>query len=961
MDERYERAKEIFLAVCDLDTAARATRLDEACENDAELRAEVESLLAHHGGGQSDVPPTATAAPSLLKESERERSPQRIGQYRVIRELGRGGMGVVYLAVRDDDQFKQHVAIKVLKRGMDTAEILRRFELERQVLAALNHAGIARLYNAGETDQGRPYFAMEYVEGQAINDYCDTHRLHIAERLRLFQNVCSAVHYAHQNLVVHRDLKPGNIVVNRDGVPKLLDFGIAKLINPGMSSFAGDPTAPDIRVMTPAYASPEQARGDPIGTASDIYSLGVLLYELVTGHRPYRLTSRVDEEIRRVICEVDPEKPSTAVSKVEEIETDGTKDTTGTTSITPENVSKVREGRPDRLRRRLAGDVDNIVLMAMRKEPQRRYRSAEQFSEDIGRHLDGMPVIARRDTTAYRLSKFVRRHRVSVGAAAAITLAITLGIVGTTMGYFAQQEQRLRADEQRLQADEQRLRAESMLGQVVGMAQAFIFDFHDEIAPLDGSMPARELLVENALEYLEVIAKEAGDNFELRRVLADSYDKLGSIQGGIRNAALGHTQEAIESYFTGLDMRLALANERPDDLELRRAISNSHMHLGDLYGRTGDMESAMSRYATALEIAESLAAAGPIYKRTLGIHLVNFAKALFRFGRRDEARRGYEHALAIRRDLVADEPGNSRLQRDLSVVLIRLAAMRAVAGDDAGAQQHFTEAVEIRGKLAAADPHNGRFRRDLGVALYYTAEFLISRDQVDEATEAVARFLAISTQRLQDNPNDARSRLDLATAIELSGIIKLSSNDLAGARRDFRELGVIMGALAATDPTDTRYQVRLASSHRRMADVYDAEGDAVGAALGYERAIEILTTQVNGDPGDVYLQLNRAEVLQSYGDVLLAADSLAEAQERLDEAVAVYRTLLERQPDHADVRRGLVKTLQSLARAMEARGYTESAITYAREALTGLTSLSSGPATDALRASIEEDLRRYRQ
>ncbi len=346
MDERYRRAKRIFLTACDLDTAAQAIRLDEECGDDAELRAEVESLLAHHGSGQHDEPPTSTAGPSLPEGSEWGRSPQRIGRYRVIRELGRGGMGVVYLGVRDDDQFKQHVAIKVLKRGMDTAEILRRFELERQVLAALNHPGIARLYDAGETDQGLPYFAMEYVEGQAINDYCDTHRLHIAERLQVFQKVCSAVHYAHQNLVVHRDLKPSNIVVNREGVPKLLDFGIAKLINPGMSLFAGDPTAPDIRIMTPEYASPEQARGDPISTSSDIYSLGVLLYELVTGHRPYHLASRLDSEVRRVICEVDPDKPSTAISKVEEFETEGDDDTR-TTTITPENVSKVREGRPD--------------------------------------------------------------------------------------------------------------------------------------------------------------------------------------------------------------------------------------------------------------------------------------------------------------------------------------------------------------------------------------------------------------------------------------------------------------------------------------------------------------------------------------------------------------------------------------------------------------------------------------
>jgi len=947
MDERYQLAKKIFLSVCDLDAAAQAMRLDEACENDAELRAEVESLLAHHGRGPSDVPPTATAGPSLFKESEHERSPQRIGQYRVIRELGRGGMGVVYLAVRDDDQFKQHVAIKVLKRGMDTVEILRRFELERQVLAALNHPGIARLYDAGETDQGRPYFAMEYVEGQAINDYCDTHRLHIAERLRLFQNVCSAVHYAHQNLVVHRDLKPGNIVVNRDGVPKLLDFGIAKLINPGMSMFAGDPTAPDIRVMTPAYASPEQARGDPISTASDIYSLGVLLYELVTGHRPYQLTSRLHEEIRRVICEVDPDKPSTAISKVEELETDGKNKTTGTTSITPENVSKVREGRPDRLRRRLAGDVDNIVLMAMRKEPQRRYRSAEQFSEDIGRHLDGMPVIARRDTTAYRLSKFVRRHRVSVGAAAAITLAVTFGIVGTSMGYVAQHTQRVRT--------------ELMFRQVLSLAHTFIFDFNDKIAPLDGSLPARELLVTTALECLDGLTEHVGDDADLQRELASSYDKIGSIQGGFRNPAHGDSTSALESHRTGLRMREALVAEFPKDLALARQLAVSHQHVGDIFGRTGEMNAALQQYMAAIAITETLADADPAYRRQLGSDLINVGKVQNRFGLRAEARKTYERAMTIRRMLVAEDASNSRLQRDLSVVLIRLAAIRAESGADAEALAMFTEAVEIRGRLVAFDPESGRFRRDLGVALYYTAEFHIARDQFEHAAEPVGRFLTISRQRVRDNPTDARSRLDLGAALEFAGILKLSANDVQGAMRDFREFAGILSELADADPTETQYQRRLASSHRRVADVHDAKGDAVSAALGYDRAIEILTKQVNADPDDVYLQLNRAEVLQSYGNVLLAADSLVEAQDRLDQATTVFRTLLEQQPDHADVRRGLVKTLQSVALAMEARGYTESAITFAREALTALTPLSNSPATDALRASIEQDLQRYRQ
>ena len=273
MDEQYKKAKDIFLAVCSLDTAEREEVLNRECGIDAELRAEVESLLEHH-----DIPPTATIPNAAAGGAEQPvGGPKRIGPYRIIREIGRGGMGVVYLGVREGDRFRKHVAVKVLKRGMDTGEILKRFEQERQVLAALNHPGVARLYDAGETEDGLPYFAMEYIEGQPIDDYCDTHRLRIAERLTLFRKVCGAVHYVHQNLMVHRDLKPSNILVTADGTPKLLDFGIAKLINPEISILGADPTAVDRRIMTPEYASPEQVRGNPVGVASDIYSLGVIL------------------------------------------------------------------------------------------------------------------------------------------------------------------------------------------------------------------------------------------------------------------------------------------------------------------------------------------------------------------------------------------------------------------------------------------------------------------------------------------------------------------------------------------------------------------------------------------------------------------------------------------------------------------------------------------------------------
>ena len=330
-------------------------------------------------------------------------------------------MGAVYLAVRADDQYQKQVAIKLIKRGMDTETILRRFRTERQILANLDHPNIAKLLDGGTTEEGLSYFIMDYVDGLPIDMYCDTQKLTTVERLRLFRTVCSAVAYAHQNRVVHRDLKPGNILVTAQGVVKLLDFGVAKLLNPEASSKTTGSTAAALRPMTPEYASPEQVRGSVITPASDIYSLGVLLYELLTGHRPYRVRSLTPQEIEHVICEEAPEKPSMVIGRVEEAPDRDR-------PLTPASVSETREGQPEKLRRRLAGDLDTIVLMALRKEPERRYGSVEQFSEDIRRHLEGLPVIARKDAFWYRSAKFIKRNKAAV-LAATLGAGIILGLV----------------------------------------------------------------------------------------------------------------------------------------------------------------------------------------------------------------------------------------------------------------------------------------------------------------------------------------------------------------------------------------------------------------------------------------------------------------------------------------------------------------------------------------------------
>ena len=425
--EHWSRIEALFQAALKRPAHERSAFLHQACNGEPELLAELESLLAsHEQAGDFLVEPVLVDAEAVGESL----SGRRIGAYQLLKEIGAGGIGLVYLAIRADDEYRKLVAVKLIKLGMDTRAIVRRFRHERQMLADLEHANIARLIDGGTTDDGRPYFVMEYVEGVPLDEYCDQHRLSVDERLKLFRTVCGAVHYAHQNLIVHRDLKPSNILVTADGIPKLLDFGIAKWLHPEPS--VQTRTSTGLRPMTPDYASPEQVRGETITTASDVYALGVLLYELLTGRHPYLTDDRWLPEVERLICEAEPERPSAMVSRAEGPRPAGWGGSLAT------------------LRRRLAGDLDNIVLMALRKEPARRYASAQEFSEDIRRHLDGLPVIARKDTLAYRASKFVRRNKAAVVAATLVFVSLLSGLAATTWEAYRASQQRIRAEQQEL-------------------------------------------------------------------------------------------------------------------------------------------------------------------------------------------------------------------------------------------------------------------------------------------------------------------------------------------------------------------------------------------------------------------------------------------------------------------------------------------------------------------------------
>ncbi len=442
--ERWSRIEEVFHEAAERSPETRAAYLENACGDDDELRVEVEQLLSADADAETFIePPSAHTLGLAMGDADGAASSEsrptdgnigrRVGAWELQSPLGEGGMGKVYLATRADGQFEMRAAVKLIRRGLATDAILSRFRHERQTLARLEHPHIARLLDGGETDDGLPYLAMEVVDGQPLDTACDEQRLDVDARLSLFLDVCSAVDYAHRNLVVHRDLKPSNILVDERGVPRLLDFGIAKVLDP---EFDPALTAPESTPLTPRYASPEQLRGEAVTTATDVYALGVILYELLAGRHPQSADTRSADELRAAVCERDPPRPSTIVGQPGK-----TSDRDGVVrTLDPAALSGLRSEAPRTLRRKLAGDLDNIVLKALSREPERRYPSVAELAEDISRFLDGMPVRARPDEWSYRAARFVSRHRVGVGAGLAVAgaLLMALGVFVTSARRDAQ-------------------------------------------------------------------------------------------------------------------------------------------------------------------------------------------------------------------------------------------------------------------------------------------------------------------------------------------------------------------------------------------------------------------------------------------------------------------------------------------------------------------------------------------
>ena len=725
---RWRQIEAVFAEAVELPLEESRAYLDRVCEGDEELRREVDMLLesdrkAHGHIGSAVGIAAASFAVQMQREYSAAQIGQRIGPYEIVREIGRGGMGAVYQAVRIDDQYIRSVAIKFIAQGMDTPDALARFRTERQILATLQHPNIAGLLDGGTTADGRPYIVMEYIEGEPLLDYCRKRNLSVHDRLGLFCSLCSAVHHAHQMLVIHRDIKPANVLVTDGGIAKLLDFGIAKLLTPELVIGGADSTQTVMRRMTPQYASPEQIRGDSLTTATDVYSLGVLLYEMLTYHSPYRITGQTGAEVERVVCDSEPLRLSTAA-------------------------------RQDaRLRRQLSGDLENIMAMALRKEPQRRYSSVQQFADDIQRFMSGLPVSAREDTIFYLAGKLVRRNLLASAAFGMLALSIAAGWYAT----YRQVQ-----------------RSEARFQEVRKLANVVLLEFHRKIQDLPGATPARELLVRTALEYLNKLSHDAADDASLQWELSQAYEQVGDVQGDPEGPNLGQFGEALQSYSKALSLVAPLAEKRRD-YESLSCTAWLHFKCGDLELRTKGVNEAIASYHRGLNAAKAAKVLDDHGADDLLVNAyIRLANAKSRLGSSTEALKD-AHLAAQAADVAA--PHGKSGNANLAKTRLLIGNLLWLQGDLQGAWSRYQEAVNWLEPMADANPENPLILEELEEAYRRCGDLqgnpsYFHFGDVEKAGFYHKKALHLAEQLAARDPKNAMARASLSVALRRMGSVQ---------------------------------------------------------------------------------------------------------------------------------------------------------------------------------------------
>ena len=816
-----------------LEGEEQARFVAEATAGDAELCREVSELLAVQTEAGRLLPTDVASAGGVFAGGvfSSDGAPQMLGPYRILGEAGHGGMGIVYRAERADGQFAKHVAIKLLPALYSSSELVKRFLREREILARLEHPNVARLLDGGVAPDGRPYLVMEYIDGLPLTIFVQEQGLRVAERLELFLGLCEAVEYAHRNFIVHRDLKPANVLVDRDGRVKLLDFGLARILE--AAGPQTDVTQTAMPIMTPAYASPEQVRGEPIAATSDVFSLGVVLYELLAGRRPFGSSGQTAAEVQRAVCEIDPAAPSKAAA--------------------PEDGGA---------KLAISADLDNVALKAMAKDPAQRYPSVASLAQDIRWYLEGRPVSARPLGLGYRTIKFVRRNRVPV----ALAMLALLGTLGGLMAVW--RETRV--------AQAERARAERRFNDVRKLANSFLFEFHDSVAKLRGATATRALIVKRAREYLASLSQDSHNDPELLRELTRSYIMLGDIQGEMSFANLGDTKGSIESYQQAEKLHRALMAATPDSPRNRRGLMVIEQRMAMAYLKIGRPGEALRVLEESGKTAEDLARSQPESEQYLGDLFVQYERLSMAYDSMGDG----PNTIASARKVVDVAQRIGRIQpksidpvRSLVLAETHLGtALTATGSAEAGPL--FREAHDLAVARARAHPEDGEAETDVGIVETFQAEYLAANGQASKALPVAKSAQARLVKMAEADVDNVDGQKSAAESFRTLGDVYVRLGDMRQAEAAYRESVRRLEDRAAKDALDTDLHSSLALSYAKVAEVREKAGGCAEAAAWYRKGVaewEGLVKQDGLAPryrGDFGKARQRVEVCQGVGEVV---------------------------------------------------------------------------------------------
>jgi tetratricopeptide (TPR) repeat protein len=795
--ERWQRLKTLFTAALEVPPDERPALLALEAHGDAALIDEVVSLLASHEAPGEFLEAPAPELSASVYAALDDHVGERIGAYRIVGTLGSGGMGDVFRAVRDDDQYRAEVAIKLMRADVRDPLAGQRFKTERQILAQLDHRNIARLLDGGTTPGGVPYVVMELVHGEPIDQYCASHELPVRERVQLFLQVCSAVSYAHQHLVVHRDLKPNNILVAADGSAKLLDFGIAKLLeaNP-ITGTTSDETRTQLRAMTLDYASPEQVQGGAVTTVSDVYSLGVVLYRLLTGRSPYGERANDAQRMAEILGDAPPMRPD------------------------------------------IDADLDNILLMALRKEPQRRYGSVEQLANDLRNYLAGLPVHARGNAWRYRLGKFVRRRKVEIAAAAVVVASLVTGLG------FSIREARI--------ADQQRIIAQRHFDSVRKLSNK-LFAFHDEIAQLPGSTRARQMLVTTSLEYLDALHQESAADPALQEELAVAYKKVGDIQGHTTQANLGDSAGALRSYAKAIALLEPLRARDPNNARIGVLLARTYSVQTRRILMLSGAEAALPMLEKNVALAEALQSVVSDEFEAMGLIgncRSNHAEVLGILGRTAEARQSLQRMIEVVEAYARAHPEDPRRLSSLTGAYNNAAIMGAngLTKDEAYAwsSRLLEKGMAADEALLALEPANPAYQWSLAETRLNLADLYYGHDEYPRAAGLYRQAAAVFAVR---DPLDVHAHLvsvindvGLANTLAKTGPAKEAETLFAASEKSLHEI--------RRHGEDLQIDYALANIDIHRAGMYLAQSRALEARQAVERGLAQLANVLKALPAD---------------------------------------------------------------------------------------------------------------